>query len=486
MGNFFQVLRDSLVRANLGNPYPRQPAPKLASLGSPNGSTSRASRSSAKRFVWSVYLIILCAIFLGAIFSGFPGSGASGQEAAESVKGRLEIEDTEAEGPRRVFTPISDVRITVSQDGAEIGTATSDANGEWSVDLPSRGTYQVRIHTDTLPQGVALTDAERVELPNVIVDEGQSKTVRFNFGSGARDTVSRLERISNLVFSGLRFGAIIAMCSVGLSLIYGVTGLVNFAHGELVTLGALVSYFLHASPAGPQMSLLLAIVPTLIICGLFGAGMEKGIWKPLRKRHTSLIALSLVSIGLGFVLRYIFAIVFGVEFRSYSDYSVQEPVDFGWVSIAPKSMLILIVSVMLLAAFGLFLMLTRTGVGIRAVASNRDLASVSGINVDRVIMGVWIMGTASTALGGIFLGISERLDWRMGLRLLLLMFAAIVLGGLGTAFGAMLGGFLIGLIVEVSTYWIDNEFKLVIGFIVLILMLFVRPKGLLGYRERTA
>ena len=486
MGNFFQVLRDSLVRANLGNPYTRQPAPKLASLGSPNGSPSRASRSSAKRFVWSVYLIILCAIFLGAIFSGFPGSGASGQEAAESIKGRLEIEDTEAEGPRRVFTPISDVRITVSQDGAEIGTATSDANGEWSVDLPSRGTYQVRIHTDTLPQGVALTDAERVELPNVIVDEGQSKTVRFNFGSGARDTVSRLERISNLVFSGLRFGAIIAMCSVGLSLIYGVTGLVNFAHGELVTLGALVAYFLHASPAGPQMSLLLAIVPTLIICGLFGAGMEKGIWKPLRKRHTSLIALSLVSIGLGFVLRYIFAIVFGVEFRSYSDYSVQEPVDFGWVSIAPKSMLILIVSVMLLAAFGLFLMLTRTGVGIRAVASNRDLASVSGINVDRVIMGVWILGTASTALGGIFLGISERLDWRMGLRLLLLMFAAIVLGGLGTAFGAMLGGFLIGLIVEVSTYWIDNEFKLVIGFIVLILMLFVRPKGLLGYRERTA
>ena len=101
-------------------------------------------------------------------------------------------------------------------------------------------------------------------------------------------------------------------------------------------------------------------------------------------------------------------------------------------------------------------------------------------------MGVWILGTASTALGGIFLGISERLDWRMGLRLLLLMFAAIVLGGLGTAFGAMLGGFLIGLIVEVSTYWIDNEFKVVIGLAVLVLMLFVRPKGLLGYRERAA
>lgn len=437
----------------------------------------------SKRFIWSIYLIILAAVFLGAIFSGFPGSGASGQETAESIKGRLEIEDETAKG---VFTPISGVRITVSQGGAEIGTATSDGRGEWSVDLPSRGTYQVRIHTDTLPDGIALTNAERVELPNVIVDEGQSKTVRFNFGSGAGDTISRLERISNLVFSGLRFGAIIAMCSVGLSLIYGVTGLVNFAHGELVTLGAVVAYFLHTSSAGPQMSLLFAIVPTLIICGLFGAGMEAGIWKPLRKRQTSLIALSLVSIGLGFVIRYVIAIVFGTNFRSYSDYSVQDPVDFGWLSVAPKSMLILVMSVMLLAVFGLFLMLTRTGVGIRAVAANRDLASVSGINVERVIMGVWIMGTASTALGGIFLGISERLDWRMGLRLLLLMFAAIVLGGLGTAFGAMLGGFLIGLIVEVSTYWIDNEFKLVIGFTVLVLMLFVRPKGLLGYRERTA
>lgn len=440
----------------------------------------------ARRFIWSIYLVILGAIFFGTIFTGFPGPGASGQETGESIKGRLEVEDETAEGPRRVFTPISGVRITVSQNGAEIGTATSDGSGEWSVALPSRGTYQVRLHTDTLPQGAALTDAEKDELPNVIVDEGQSKTVRFNFGSGTRDTVSRLERIANLVFSGLRFGAIIAMCSVGLSLIYGVTGLVNFAHGELVTLGAVVAYFLHTSSAGPQMSLLFAIVPTLIICGLFGAGMEAGIWKPLRKRQTSLIALSLVSIGLGFVIRYLFAIVFGTEFRSYSDYSVQDPVDFGWVSIAPKSMLILVVSVMLLAVFGLFLMLTRTGVGIRAVAANRDLASVSGINVERVIMGVWIMGTASTALGGIFLGISERLDWRMGLRLLLLMFAAIVLGGLGTAFGAMLGGFLIGLIVEVSTYWIDNEFKLVIGLGVLVLMLFVRPKGLLGYRERTA
>ena len=437
-----------------------------------------------KRFIWSIYLIILGAVFLGSM--GFSGLGASGQETSESIRGRLEIEDTEAQGPRKVFAPISGVRVTVSQDGREIGTTTSDGSGEWSVDIPSRGTYQVRLHTDTLPTGITLTDAEKSELPNVLVDEGQSKTVRFNFGPGTRDTVSRLERISNLVFSGLRFGAIIAMCSVGLSLIYGVTGLVNFAHGELVTLGALVAYYLHTSAAGPQMSLLLAIVPTLIICGLFGAGMEMGIWKPLRKRHTSLIALSLVSIGLGFVLRYIFAIVFGVEFRSYSDYSVQDPVDFGWVSIAPKSMLILIVSVMLLAAFGLFLMLTRTGVGIRAVASNRELASVSGINVEKVIMGVWILGTASTALGGIFLGISERLDWRMGLRLLLLMFAAIVLGGLGTAFGAMLGGFLIGLIVEVSTYWIDNEFKVVIGLAVLVLMLFVRPKGLLGYRERAA
>ncbi len=437
-----------------------------------------------KRFIWSIYLIILGAVFIGAM--GFPVSGASGQETSESIKGRLEIEDTEAQGPRKVFTPISGVRVTVSQDGREIGTATSDGSGEWSVGIPSRGTYQVRLHTDTLPTGITLTDAEKSELPNVLVDEGQSKTVRFNFGPGTRDTVSRLERISNLVLSGLRFGAIIAMCSVGLSLIYGVTGLVNFAHGELVTLGALVAYYLHTSAAGPQMSLLLAIVPTLIICGLFGASMEMGIWRPLRKRHTSLIALSLVSIGLGFVLRYIFAIVFGVEFRSYSDYSVQDPVDFGWVSIAPKNMLILIVSVMLLAAFGLFLMLTRTGVGIRAVASNRELASVSGINVEKVIMGVWILGTASTALGGIFLGISERLDWRMGLRLLLLMFAAIVLGGLGTAFGAMLGGFLIGLIVEVSTYWIDNEFKVVVGLAVLVLMLFVRPKGLLGYRERAA
>jgi len=131
-------------------------------------------------------------------------------------------------------------------------------------------------------------------------------------------------------------------------------------------------------------------------------------------------------------------------------------------------------------------MTTRSGIGIRAVSANRELASVAGIDVSNVLLTVWIIGAALSALGGIFYGISEQLDWLMGFRLLLLMFAAVILGGIGTAFGAMLGGFLIGIIVEVSTYWIDSEFKLVVALVVLVAMLMVRPQGLLGLKERTA
>lgn len=137
-----------------------------------------------------------------------------------------------------------------------------------------------------------------------------------------------------------------------------------------------------------------------------------------------------------------------------------------------------------LTIVGLLLQKTKLGTAMRAVADNRDLAESSGIDVRRTILAVWIAGSALAGLGGIFIGLTQQVSWQMGERQLLLIFAAVTLGGLGTAYGAMVGGLAIGVASEMSTLWLDNDLKIMIALTVLIIILIVRPQGILGQRER--
>jgi len=177
-------------------------------------------------------------------------------------------------------------------------------------------------------------------------------------------------------------------------------------------------------------------------------------------------------------------VVMGGEPESYDQYVIQEEWSFLGVETVPKNVVIIVSTLVVLALVGLFLQRTRTGVAVRAVADNKDLAESSGINVSLVIMTTWILGSTLAGLSGIFLGVSEQVQWNMGFKLLLLVFAAVVLGGLGTAFGAMLGGFVVGVTVEMSTFWIPTELKNAVAMVVLIVMLLWRPQGLLGTKER--
>jgi neutral amino acid transport system permease protein len=329
-----------------------------------------------------------------------------------------------------------------------------------------------------------LTDSDRSVLTGVEVRTGQEKVVRFNLGPGVASTVDAWNRIWGLTLIGLKLGAIIALCAIGLSLIFGVTGLVNFAHGDLVTLGAMLAFLFNATPLGPGWHLILAAVPAVILSGAFGAAQELGLWRPLRRRRAGLISLIVISIGFGFVLRYLMLVAFKGQPRPYADYAVQTPIDFLGAPIVPKSLVVIAVAAVILVAVGFFLMRTKTGTAMRAVADNADLAESSGIDVNRVILGTWVMGATLAGLGGVLFGASEQVQWDMGFRLLLLVFAAVVLGGLGTAFGAMLGGFVIGVAVEMSTLFIPAEFKTAVALGILIVMLLVRPQGLLGLRER--
>ncbi len=380
--------------------------------------------------------------------------------------------------------PVEGVTITVTQDGNEIGAGQSGADGKWEVSVPGAGIYQVSLETSTLPDGVALTDAEKEQLPSVEVKDDQAKKVLFPLGEGTVSTVSAYERVGVLFIAGLKLGAIIALSAVGLSLVFGVTGLVNFSHAEMVTLGAVAAYFFHASPVGPEWPLIVAIVPAVLVGAGFGWIQEQGLWRPLRSRHTGLVAMMVVSIGLSFAIRNLILIVYGGEPRAYPDFAGQAPIEILGIPMVPKQLITIGVSLVVLAAVGVFLQRSRSGTAMRAVADDADLAESSGINVDRIILITWTLAGGLAALGGVFFGLNQAIQWDMGFKLLLLIFAAVVLGGLGTAYGAMLGGFIVGIAVEMSTLIFPNELKTAVGLVLLIVILLVKPQGLLGTKER--
>ena len=372
--------------------------------------------------------------------------------------------------------PVEGVLIPVSQDGAFIGDDRSDAEGKWEVAVAGPGTYQVALDQSTLPDGVELTDPDRSVLPAVDVTPGQQKKVIFPLGESTR--------VGALFFAGLKLGAIIALAAVGLSLIYGVTRLVNFAHAEMVTLGGVTAYFFHASPLGPGWPLIVAAIPAVLFVAAFGAVQEVGLWRPLRKRNTDLIAMMVVSIGLSFAVRSLLQIIFGGEPRSYPDFAGQAPIDLLGIPVVPKHLVTVVAAVVVLGAVGLFLQRTAAGTAMRAISDDTDLAESSGINVNQVILYTWVLAGALAGLAGVFFGANDSVSYDMGFKLLLLIFAAVVLGGLGTAYGAMVGGFIVGVAVEMSTLFVPSELKGAVGLAILIGMLLLRPQGILGTKER--
>ncbi len=398
-------------------------------------------------------------------------------EAAESVGGTLKADGDEED---EVILVAGAVISVATAEGEEIESVETDDDGTWSIGLPGPGAYVVSIDPDSLPEDIDLRNEDRASL-EVSVRPGQSRPILFALGEDTRNVGTKLDQFFQLTVEGIKFGLIIAMTSIGLSLIFGTTGLVNFAHGELVTLGGLVAYFFNQTLG---IQLIPAAVLAMVATGAIGGASDLGIWRPLRRRKTGLIAMMVVSIGLSFILRYLFLYQFGGGTRPYGDYALQRAIDIGPISITAKDIYSIIISVVVLVGVGLALQLTRIGKAMRAVADNPDLAESSGIDVDRVILFVWVSGSALACLGGVLFGLGEQVSFQFGFQLLLLMFAGVTLGGLGTAYGALLGSFIIGLFVQVSTIWVSTELKNVGAFAILILILLVRPQGILGRAER--
>ena len=397
-------------------------------------------------------------------------------ELPELVRARVRTEDGE---------DVAGVDVVVERDGSEVGVGVTDAEGVAEIGLAEAGPYDIRLDVESLPADVAELEPRQNPIATT-VNSGQPRTVAFRLGEAGRaapgaSSGTSLAEVAQLTAQGLRFGLIIALASIGLSLIFGTTGLTNFAHGELVTVGALVAYFFNVTVGMP---LVVAAAITLVVSGLFGYGNDRLLWGPLRSRGTGLIAMMIVSIGLAIVLRYGALYVFGGSTRSYGDYVAQRGIDLGLVTLRPIDLFSMGLAVVVLVLVGVALLRTRLGKATRAVSDNPALASASGIDVDRVIQTVWVAGTVLAGLAGILLGMAQGLNFQMGQQVLLLVFAAVVLGGLGTAFGALAGSIVVGLFIELSTLVVPTELKSVGALGVLILILLVRPQGLLGRRER--
>jgi branched-subunit amino acid ABC-type transport system permease component len=391
-------------------------------------------------------------------------------------------------------TPVPGVKLTVVDDaGKVVGKATTGTDGTFSIPLPGTTidnlgkTYTVKIDEKSMPEGAALRNPKDVTRP-VKINLDNDVSVTFPVGQAAGEEGMGTQALQLLV-GGIVFSVLLAMAALGLSMIFGTTGLTNFAHGELVTFGAIVAYFIDQLPGsirigGTNVTVVVAILVAFVASAAFGWLNDRALWKPLRSRGTGLIAMMIVSIGLSIFLRNLFQYVVGGQNHNYSQYAAVKPWSIGPLLVTPRDVIVALVGIAVLVTVSLLLMYTRTGKATRAVADNPALASSSGINVERVIAVVWTGGAALAGLSGALLGLTQGWDYQLGFKILLLIFAAVVLGGLGTIWGAMLGAFVIGIFIEVSTLFVPAELKFVGALVVLIIVLLIRPQGLLGKAQR--
>jgi neutral amino acid transport system permease protein len=289
-----------------------------------------------------------------------------------------------------------------------------------------------------------------------------------------------LQAVSQRGLNGLSLGAIYALGAVGLTLVYGILKLVNFAHGDFLTFGAYMAYLVNVTWDIP---LIFGIFFAIATTALLGVALEKAMWGPMRSRGAGMLQLLLMAIGLAFVIRYVVQFIWSTELRQLN-VNVTDTVDFLGLRIGRTQLIVVIVGFVTLISTGLMLRFTLLGKRMRALSDDLDLAETSGIDTSRVIVWTWVFAAGLAGLAGVFAGAITQLQPELGFEFLLPIFAAVVLGGIGNPFGALAAGILLGLVIEWSTFFVTPGLKLAVGFVILIIVLIIRPEGILG-RART-
>jgi branched-chain amino acid transport system permease protein len=403
---------------------------------------------------------------------------------------------------------VPDVGVTISGAGFE-AQVTTTSEGPVSVAVPQVGTYTITLDEETLPDGLFPDPTER----EVTAQTGSTGRGAFTLGdqpaggapsaepgasagtggadvppadAGAEEEATGGFSLSNAWQKfglGIRLGLLLALASVGISLIYGTTGLSTFAHGEQFTLGAVLA-FMGVNMWG--LPFWAAAVLAVVICTATGFVQDVVLWKPLRQRSTPLTQLMIITIGLSLTLQYTIQLLIGNGSERILSTNPTSMTIAG-ITLSSWSWTSMAVAVVAILFIGWFLTRTRIGRATRAVSDNPALASATGINPDKIVRIVWTMSTGFAGLAGLMYGLSVgTFGWNTGMQMLLLMFAAVTLGGLGTAFGALAGSMVIGIVVEMSPLipGMPNDLRYATALAILILVLLLRPQGLLGRRER--
>lgn len=296
---------------------------------------------------------------------------------------------------------------------------------------------------------------------------------------------------------GIILGSILTLGAIGLSLVYGVLRFANFAHGDLLTIGAYTALALvtlvfpalgigsaRLGPFSFGWGLLLALPLGAIAAAAVALAADRLVFRPLRHRRLPPLMLAVSSLAIALLVRSTVMMVWGPTQRVYYE-GLRTTYVLPLVNarVRADQLFIFGLAVALVIALWLFLEHTKLGKALRATSDNPDLARISGINTDRMVVFTWAIGAGLAGIAGIFLGIDSQVRPDMGWNLLLPIFAAVILGSIGHIYGAMLGALIIGISQQVSTMWLVPTYKPAVAFLVLILTLLIRPRGIFGSRH---
>lgn len=281
-----------------------------------------------------------------------------------------------------------------------------------------------------------------------------------------------------LVLNGIIAGSTYAMFAVGLTMVYGVFGFINFAHGELIAWGAYLTLLCSQPPF--SLPMYLAIPFALAVTAMIGLAQDRWVFYPLR--NSKPITLLIASIGLSYFLRNAIRIVWGSDLMSYG-LQPTRGMRFAGLTVTPIQILIVASAILFLGSLYFILTQTLLGKSLRAVSDNAELSGIMGINMKKVRHVVWVLASVFAGFGGILIALDTNLEPTMGLTNLIKAFAAVLLGGAGNVWGALFGGLFIGIAENISVAFFSPQWKDATSFLVIILVLLSRPKGVFGILE---
>ncbi|MEX2372316.1 MAG: branched-chain amino acid ABC transporter permease [Dehalococcoidia bacterium] len=292
-----------------------------------------------------------------------------------------------------------------------------------------------------------------------------------------------------LVIVGVLVGSVVGLGAMGLTLSFGIMKFANFSHGDMMTLGMFLAFAVvgNAGLAGSRIGpfsvtwgLVAAIPLAAAGVGLLAAGVDRVVYRRLRQRGSATITMAIASLGMAIMIRAVVQLIWGPLPQRFG-----VGINTAWtlpgdLRIRPDQVLIILLTFVL--AFALYLVMYRTKLGkaMRATADNADLADIAGIDTERIRLATWAIAGSLAAIAGIMFAVQAQLRFDAGFEFLLPMFAAVILGGIGNPWGALVGGLIVGITQETSTYWIPSGFKTGVPFVILIAMLLTRPHGLFG------